>query len=109
MENSRPETVVVLMRHGERIDKAPKEAEEREGEWNIKDPIITHAGEQMAFDLGKLLKEKYTPELEEILGGKFDHVIVQASPYLRTMMTTANLCRGLGIGHFTCNYMFCEW
>ena len=63
----------------------------------------------MAFDLGKLLKEKYTPELEEILGGKFDHVVVQASPYLRTMMTAANLCRGLGISHFNCNYMFCEW
>ena len=71
--------------------------------------MITRAGEQMAHDYGKMLKDKYVKELEEVVGGKFDEVIVQASPYLRTMMTAANLCRGLGIGHFTCNYMYCEY
>ena len=63
----------------------------------------------MAFEYGKLLNQKYMPQLEQIVGGKFDQIVVEASPYLRTMMTAANLCRGLEIPNFKCNYMFSEF
>ena len=49
----------------------------------------------MAYDYGLMLRTQYLPELEQLVGGKFDRIVVEASPYLRTMMTAAQLCRGL--------------
>jgi hypothetical protein len=43
----------------------------------------------MANEYGKMLRDKYIPKLELIVGGPFDRIVVEASPYLRTMMTAA--------------------
>ena len=91
---SRPETVFFLMRHGERIDKTI--VERFKHDWSYHDPIITPDGCEMAASLGKILKDKYMTQLEEIVGGKFDSIVIESSPYLRTMMTCAWLCKGLG-------------
>ena len=52
---------------------------------------------------------RYIPELEQLVGGKFDEIRVEASPYLRTMMTAAQVCKGLGLTQFRTNYLFSEW
>ena len=47
--------------------------------------------------------------LEEIVGGSFDRIVVESSPYLRTMMTCASLCKGMDQPTFRVNYMFSEY
>lgn len=56
-----------------------------------------------------MLKDKYIPQLEKIIGGRFDKISVHSSPYLRTMMTAAHLTIGLEhVAPIEVNYMFSE-
>jgi len=50
VELQKPETVVVLMRHGERIDLTFFDRFKQD--WSSQDPIITPDGCQMAFETG---------------------------------------------------------
>ena len=48
-------------------------------------------------------------EWQKLVGGNFDRIVVESSPYTRTMMTAANICLGMGIPEFKVNYMFSEY
>ena len=44
------------------------------------------------------------------MGGSFDDIKIQASPYLRTLMTAANVAKGLQYSKpIETNYLFAEY
>ena len=55
--------------------------------------------------------QKYKKRCEEMfLGGlQFDKVKMEASPFLRTMQTCSQVCKGLEQNEFEINYMFSEY
>mmetsp|Transcript_33799 Transcript_33799/g.39764 ORF Transcript_33799/g.39764 Transcript_33799/m.39764 type:complete len:149 (+) Transcript_33799:36-482(+) len=100
--------VVALMRHGQRMDKAIS-VERLKTSFAYNDPPLTEAGRTDAYQKGYLILA-YKFQLEQRLnGGKpFDKVIVESSPFLRTMQTAAFVCKALHIPSFRLNYEFCE-
>ena len=52
----------------------------------------------------------YKLQLEHMLNGgePFDEVIIESSPFLRTMMTCAQVCKAFCVKEFRLNYMFSE-
>ena len=108
-EKSKPQHVVILMRHGERVDLTVLDRFKIK-DWTYKDPVITPDGCKQAHLYGRQLKAKFISELEAVVGGPFDEVKIQTSPYLRTMMTAANVAQGLGYAKpIETNYMFAEY
>ncbi len=39
---------------------------------------------------------------------QIEHIILESSPFIRTMMTAAAIARGLGIDKIAINYLFSE-
>ena len=83
----------MLIRHGERIDKFDPFSDT----WVPHDPIITPQGCMNAREKGRRIKDQYMTEWQKLVGGQFERIIVESSPYTRTMMTCANICLGMGI------------
>jgi hypothetical protein len=81
-------SVFGMMRHAERIDKTVIERFKQD--WVVHDPIISPAGAQDAFYVGTMLIS-YKQQLEKQLLGdrKFDEIVIESSPFLRTMQTCA--------------------
>ena len=80
------------MRHAERLDKTV--VERFKSEWDRFDPPITEDGKLHAFFVGTV-SVGYKLQLEHRLnnGAPFDEVIIESSPFLRTMMTCAQVCK----------------
>ena len=76
------------MRHDERVDKTI--IERFKSEWQLHDTPITEDGKKHAYFVGTM-EIGYKLQLEHMLnqGEQFDEVIIESSPFLRTMMTCA--------------------
>ena len=89
-----------FVRHGERADRA----EEVKMEYpESQDPPLTPLGVQQAEETGRFFKgylERH-PYL--------DRVVLETSPFMRTMQTAAGIGRVLGIPKMKINYTYCEW
>lgn len=103
---SRPRTVVAMIRHGEKIDNTI--FDHFKYDWVAHDPILTPNGCFYAREKGFNIKKHHILEWQELVGGNFDKITVESSPYCRTMMTAANICLGMGVTEFKVNYMFSE-
>jgi 6-phosphogluconate dehydrogenase len=66
----KPKTIVLLIRHGERIDKTM--LDRFKYDWVSNDPIVTPDGCKDAFKKGNRILTEYIPEFEKLIGGKFD-------------------------------------
>ena len=77
-----------MMRHDERLDKTI--FERFKTEWQYHDPPITEGGKKHAFFVGTMCVG-YKLHLEHLLneGEQFDEIIIESSPFLRSMMTCA--------------------
>ena len=77
-----------FVRHGERADHA----KHLKIEYPVKyDPPLTPLGVQQASETGKFF-------VEYLKTHKFDQVVIESSPFIRTMMTASAIARELGIG-----------
>lgn len=66
------------------------------------DPPLTPLGIEQARETGEYLREYLKVH-------KFDEIKLEASPFLRTLMTAANIAKVLGIERIRVNHHFCEW
>ena len=87
-----------MIRHGERGDSVPGFRYK-----NKVDPPLTPLGVQQAHDTGIFLKKFITEK-----GFKFDKIIVCSSPFLRCMMTAAQIANQLGVDNVQINYTASE-
>lgn len=74
------------------------------------DPVITDVGVDHAYQVGHHLVA-YKLQLEHQLndGLPFEEVVIESSPYLRTMMTCAMVCKAFKEPVFRLNYEFGEF
>ena len=92
---------VALIRHGERADAAPKQATSKK--WEVyHDPPLTDKGIKQAYETGLALK-KFLYEDQAC-----SEVILECSPFLRTLMTAAQIAKGIGHAKIRINYLYCE-
>ncbi|CDW81206.1 UNKNOWN [Stylonychia lemnae] len=90
--------VVALVRHGQRADYAIDESIV----YDIShDPPLTREGMWQAKLTGEALKKQF-------LEGGFEKVIIESSPFLRCIMTAAQICKEFQIDQFDINYIFSE-
>ena len=93
---------VALVRHGERADQAPLSKTSKP--YLIKhDPPLTDKGIQQALETGKALKKFLHSDL------KVDEVVLECSPFIRTMMTAAGIAKELGLPKIHINYLYSEF
>ena len=86
-----------ILRHGERADWAGVPYP------NDVDPPLTDEGMVQAAKAGENLKacfEKYKL--------KFDKIVIETSPFIRTMMTASQIARELGVSTITINFQASE-
>ena len=78
-------------------------------EWKKHDPPITDDGKKHALFVGTV-SVGYKLQLEHMLnsGEPFDEIVIESSPFLRCMMTCAQVCKAMCIKQFRLNYMFSE-
>eukprot|EP00347_Sterkiella_histriomuscorum_P009198 403342150 len=89
----------MFIRHGERADKHPERNIQFEERY---DAQLTPIGEQQAIETGQFLKEY-------IKTGNFEEILIESSPFLRVIMTSANIARQIGINHIPINYDYREY
>ena len=90
---------VALIRHGERADYAHGKTS---AVFDIDhDPPLTDKGVKQARETGVSLKKFLAEE-------GYQEVIIECSPFLRTMMTAAHIAKGLGHTKIRVNYLFSE-
>lgn len=100
--NYRPKTEIFacLVRHGERADDLSLEEKiEFECNW---DPPLTNFGKEQAAETGKHLRNF----LQE---NNFELVVIESSPFLRSMQTAAGIAQSLGVKSIKVNYVYSEW
>ncbi len=89
----------ILVRHGERADLAPPH---RQFDYEINsDPPLTSHGILQAQETGEFLKE-YIDKNE------FDEIVVESSPFIRTMQTASQIAKAIGIPKIKINYHFTD-
>eukprot|EP00347_Sterkiella_histriomuscorum_P017295 403349935 len=88
-----------MIRHGQRADLHP----EKEIVYDVPhDPPLTDEGFQQARETGEFLKEY-------IKRHQFDDIILETSPFLRTMQTAHEIAKILQLKHLTIDYLYREW
>ena len=98
MESINPRCFAAVIRHGERGDRVPNFKV-----YNDVDPPLTKGGMQQAKLTGMYLNQYFTKN-----GLKFDKVIIEVSPFLRTMMTAGEIAAEFGVKDIRVNYQACE-
>ena len=58
---------------------------------NNPDPILTKLGHTQASETGQFLKQQLS-EIEAQEGRKFDRIVVNSSPFIRTIASSARVC-----------------
>ena len=53
--------------------------------------------------------KQHLQEIEVKEGKKFDKIIINSSPYIRTISTAARICKENDIEKLNLDYNFCEW
>lgn len=91
----------MFIRHGERCDNS-KLIEEQNRVTTECDPPLTKLGLSQAHMCGKYLRK----HLER---GNYDHIIIESSPFLRCMETSAAIAKELGKSKVKVNYRWSEW
>ena len=88
----------MAIRHGERADEC----------WNFDkhfidftDPLLTPKGIQQATQTGLYIKGVIETE-------GYEDVIIEASPFLRTMMTAPHIAKCLNVPKIKANYLYGE-
>ena len=90
---------VIFIRHGERADLAP----EKNVEYDVKcDPPLTPLGVTQVEETGHYLK-RYVEQ------HKFDEVVIECSPFIRTVQTATILAKTMGHTKVTLKYDYHEW
>ena len=90
-----------MVRHGERSDNSPLE-QERDKIVYRWDPPLTDHGIRQAHETGKHLLKK----IQE-LQAKF--VVIESSPFVRSMQTAAAIAKEIGVKEIQANFQYCEW
>ena len=90
-----------LIRHGERADKVNYEKQGIKIEQFL-DPPLTPQGFEQAQDTGLHFK-KYLAE------HGYDSIVIESSPFLRTMQTASIVAKHLGIEKIKINYGLAKW
>ena len=103
-KDQQTERYCFVVRHGERADLARKHQQIIRNEV---DPPLTELGLEQAVETGLFLR-KYLQEVEKEIGKKFDSVILESSPFIRSMATAAQIAKPLGINKVKINYRFSE-
>ncbi len=89
MSNANSESLIIIVRHGERCDKVGLEPT-----FHKNDPELTENGKKQAFILGEILSDflfKNFPQVSKIK--------INSSPFARTIQTSVNLIKGLKKNH----------
>ena len=86
-----------VIRHGERVDHIPNYNPADIP--NEHDPSLTDFGFEQAKLTGKYLKEYFDTN-----GMNFDKVIIECSPFIRTMQTASQIARELNVPTITYNF-----
>lgn len=87
-----------IVRHGERGNAVPGFVFK-----NKYDPPLTPLGIQQATATGKYLKEYF-----EQKGWSFDKIVIESSPFLRSMQTAAWVAHELNVEEIAINYQISE-
>jgi len=96
----------ILVRHGQRADHLPHLYPQYIGH---PDAILTPLGHQQAYETGIFLKD-ILPAFEQKQSKYFDKLIVETSPFVRTLATTARICEAINFkDHVGLNYRYSEW
>lgn len=90
-----------MIRHGERADNVRFEELGVEVE-NMLDPPLTPLGWRQAADTGHFLKEYFE-------NNGYTEVIIETSPFLRTMQTASTVAKILGVKNMKINYILAKW
>lgn len=90
-----------FVRHGERCDNVdyPDQLARIELPW---DPPLTHEGEAQARLTGDHLKKV-------IKEHKYKFIVIEASPWIRTLQTAAAIAQQIGVPQIRVNYNYSEW
>lgn len=103
MKNLKENNILIIVRHGERIDKVGLEPT-----FHLNDPELTEMGKNQAYEIGQVLSDFLIKKFPNHLKIK-----INSSPFARTIQTSANLIRGLKKNHsiednLMINYHFSE-
>lgn len=90
-----------MIRHGERADNVRHEELDIEVE-NMLDPPLTPLGIKQAQDTGRFLKEYFEKH-------DYTDIIIESSPFLRTLQTASTVAKTLGINNIKINYILAKW
>ena len=66
------------------------------------DPTLTEKGLKQALEVGHFLEEKLRNE-------GVTEIIIECSPFIRTIQTASQIAKALNIPKITTNYLFSEW
>ena len=110
-------TYYFFMRHGERLDfyfksKTPEEYKNHPNAPKYMsgidhDPPLTVNGLEQAKHTGRYLQRRI-PELEKQFDIKFDEIVVETSPWVRTLQTASQVAQVLGLESVEVNYLMSE-
>ena len=91
----------MFIRHGERCDYV-EDKSERARITVESDTPLTKLGVAQAHVCGQNLKKFFATN-------HFDKIVIESSPFLRTLETAAGIAHELGVNEITTNYLVGEW